>query len=86
MRNEPKSVIRVEEGIDFSREGDMIWQCTNSGHIVIGKKAPEMCPDCNHEHREASAIRSSQRGRNVLCEREQQFSCWYRQKSCIFAT
>ena len=86
MKNEPKPVIRVDEGIDFSREGDMIWQCSNCGHIVIGKEAHEMCPGCNHEHREASAIRSRQRVRNILSEREQHFSCWYRQKSCIFAT
>jgi rubrerythrin len=32
----------------FSREGDVIWQCSNCGHIVIGKKAPEECPVCNH--------------------------------------
>ena len=32
----------------FSKDGDVIWQCSNCGHIVIGKKAPEMCPVCNH--------------------------------------
>lgn len=32
----------------FSRDGDVIWQCSNCGHIVIGKKAPEECPVCNH--------------------------------------
>ena len=32
----------------FSKDGDAIWQCANCGHIVIGKKAPEMCPVCNH--------------------------------------
>ena len=32
----------------FSKEGDVIWQCSNCGHIVIGKKAPEECPVCNH--------------------------------------
>ena len=30
------------------RDGDCIWQCSNCGHLVIGKKAPEMCPVCNH--------------------------------------
>ncbi len=39
----------IEEGIIFSRDGDMIWQCSNCGHIVVGKKAPEVCPVCNHE-------------------------------------
>ena len=38
----------VEEGLVFSRDGDMIWQCSNCGHIVIGKKAPEICPVCSH--------------------------------------
>ena len=32
----------------FSRDNDVIWQCSNCGHIVIGKKAPEECPVCNH--------------------------------------
>jgi len=32
----------------FSRDGDMIWQCANCGHIIIGKKAPEVCPVCAH--------------------------------------
>ena len=32
----------------FSRDGDVIWQCSNCGHIVIGKKAPEVCPVCDH--------------------------------------
>ena len=29
-------------------EGDVIWECANCGHIVIGKKAPEVCPVCQH--------------------------------------
>lgn len=32
----------------FSKDNDVIWQCSNCGHIVIGKKAPEVCPVCNH--------------------------------------
>jgi rubrerythrin len=32
----------------FSKDGDVIWQCSNCGHIVIGKKAPEVCPVCEH--------------------------------------
>ncbi len=38
----------IEEGIVFSREGDMVWQCRNCGHIVVGTKAPEVCPVCDH--------------------------------------
>ena len=43
-----KLLSNVEEGIVFSRDGDMIWECGNCGHIVVGKKAPEVCPVCNH--------------------------------------
>ncbi len=38
----------IEEGIVFSREGDTVWICRNCGHIVIGKKAPGVCPVCLH--------------------------------------
>jgi len=38
----------VEEGLVFSKDGDTIWQCANCGHIVIGKKAPQVCPVCAH--------------------------------------
>ena len=43
-----KLLKNIKEGIVFSREGDTIWQCSNCGHIVIGKKAPEVCPVCAH--------------------------------------
>ena len=43
-----KLLNNIEEGIVFSRDGDMVWQCRNCGHIVIGKKAPEVCPVCKH--------------------------------------
>ena len=38
----------VKEGLVFSRDEECIWQCSNCGHIVIGKKAPEICPVCSH--------------------------------------
>lgn len=38
----------IEEGIVFSRDGDTIWVCRNCGHVVVGKKAPEICPVCDH--------------------------------------
>lgn len=38
----------VENGLVFSKEGDTIWQCSNCGHVVVGKKAPEICPVCAH--------------------------------------
>ena len=43
-----KLLANVENGLVFSKEGDTIWQCSNCGHIVIGKKAPEICPVCAH--------------------------------------
>ncbi len=43
-----KLLANVEGGLVFSRDGDMIWQCSNCGHIHVGQKAPEMCPVCAH--------------------------------------
>ncbi len=43
-----KLIANVEGGLVFSREGDTIWKCGNCGHILVGKKAPEICPVCSH--------------------------------------
>ena len=43
-----KLLSNVEGGLVFSRDQDMIWQCGNCGHVVIGKKAPQLCPVCDH--------------------------------------
>ena len=43
-----KLLANVKEGVVFSRDQDMIWECSNCGHIVVGKKAPEICPVCKH--------------------------------------
>lgn len=43
-----KLLGNIKEGIVFSRDEDAIWECSNCGHIVIGRKAPEVCPVCNH--------------------------------------
>ena len=43
-----KLLANIKEGLVFSRDGDCIWQCSNCGHIVIGPKAPEVCPVCDH--------------------------------------
>ena len=43
-----KLLANIKEGIVFSRDGDMVWLCSNCGHIVIGPKAPEVCPVCDH--------------------------------------
>lgn len=43
-----KLLANVENGLVFSKDGDTVWQCSNCGHVVIGKKAPEICPVCAH--------------------------------------
>jgi rubrerythrin len=43
-----KLLANIEGVLVFSRDGDQVWQCSNCGHIVIGKKAPESCPVCKH--------------------------------------
>ena len=43
-----KLLENIENGLVFSKEGDTIWKCSNCGHIVIGKNAPEVCPVCAH--------------------------------------
>ena len=43
-----KLLANVKDGLVFSRDGDAVWQCRNCGHIVVGKKAPAVCPVCDH--------------------------------------
>ena len=43
-----KLIANIEGGLVFSRDGDVVWQCANCGHICVGKKAPELCPVCAH--------------------------------------
>jgi rubrerythrin len=43
-----KLLQNIKDKVVFSRDGDVIWQCANCGHIVIGKDAPEICPVCDH--------------------------------------
>lgn len=43
-----KLLANVEGGLVFSRDGDMIWECGNCGHIHVGKDAPKVCPVCAH--------------------------------------
>ena len=43
-----KLLGNIEEGIVFSRDGDMVWICRNCGHVHVGKAAPEVCPVCAH--------------------------------------
>ena len=32
----------------FEKSEEIMWECRNCGHLVIGKKAPEICPVCAH--------------------------------------
>ena len=43
-----KLLKNIEDKAVFSKDGDAIWQCSNCGHIVVGKDAPEICPVCDH--------------------------------------
>ncbi len=43
-----KLLANVNDGLVFSKDGDAIWVCSNCGHIVIGKNAPDICPVCAH--------------------------------------
>ena len=38
----------VETKAVFEKSGVVVWECRNCGHIVVGTKAPEACPVCNH--------------------------------------
>ena len=43
-----KLLANIEDGIVFSKDNDIVWICSNCGHVTIGKKAPEICPVCAH--------------------------------------
>ena len=43
-----KLLANVEGGLVFSKDGDVIWECRNCGHVHIGPKAPAVCPVCEH--------------------------------------
>ncbi|MDD6811023.1 MAG: [FeFe] hydrogenase, group A [Lachnospiraceae bacterium] len=38
----------VETAEVFAKSEVKVWECRNCGHIVVGTKAPEVCPVCNH--------------------------------------
>ena len=43
-----KLLENVETKQVFEKAGVTMWECRNCGHIVIGEKAPEICPVCAH--------------------------------------
>ena len=38
----------VETAQVFEKSGVQVWECRNCGHMVVGVKAPLVCPVCNH--------------------------------------
>ena len=38
----------VETAQVFEKSEVKVWECRNCGHIMVGTKAPEVCPTCNH--------------------------------------
>ena len=38
----------IENNEVFEKSSVKVWDCRNCGHIVVGEKAPELCPTCNH--------------------------------------
>ena len=43
-----KLLANVKNGEVFEKGSVVIWQCANCGHIVVGTKAPQVCPVCAH--------------------------------------
>ena len=43
-----KLLKNIEDVVVFSNDDEKIWICRNCGHVVIGKKAPDVCPVCAH--------------------------------------
>ena len=43
-----KLLKNVETQAVFEKSGVTLWECRNCGHLVIGKKAPAVCPVCKH--------------------------------------
>ena len=43
-----KLLENVETKKVFEKSGVTVWECRNCGHIVVGEKAPEICPVCAH--------------------------------------
>ena len=38
----------VETAQVFEKSEVKVWECRNCGHIVVGTKAPKLCPTCDH--------------------------------------
>ena len=38
----------VETAAVFAKSEVKVWECRNCGHLIVGTKAPELCPTCAH--------------------------------------
>ena len=38
----------IVNGKVFEKDDEVVWVCENCGHVHVGKKAPEICPVCDH--------------------------------------
>lgn len=43
-----KLLKNLETDRVFEKDEEVVWECSNCGHIVKGKNAPQVCPVCNH--------------------------------------
>ena len=43
-----KLLSNIENSEVFKKEESVVWVCRNCGHVHVGKRAPKMCPTCDH--------------------------------------
>lgn len=43
-----KLLENIEKNRVFERDEELVWKCSNCGHLHRGKRAPETCPVCSH--------------------------------------
>ena len=62
----------VEMAEVFAKSEVKVWECRNCGHIVVGEKAPEVCPTCNHpqSYFEIHAENYSRKKRRIIMEQK----------------
>ena len=54
-----KLLNNIEMKRVFEKSEEVMWQCRECGHLVIGKQAPEICPVCAHPQSYAAGLRLS---------------------------
>ncbi len=43
-----KLAENIQNGKVFKKDEEVVWQCSNCGHQVVGTEAPDECPVCHH--------------------------------------